>query len=96
MFPEFITLRTDPFDPRMPSSPWTGDWLPTRAMTWIDKGVIANLAYDRYWAEKTGKARDAIPRRRIRRWWWRRRRWWWIRAAEARSFSKAAKLRSRN
>ena len=55
MFPEFITLRTDPFDARMPSSPWTGDWPPTRAVTWIDKGVIANLAYDRYWAEKTGK-----------------------------------------
>ena len=29
--------------------------LPTRAMTWIDQGVIANLAYDRYWATKTGK-----------------------------------------
>jgi predicted Zn-dependent protease len=55
MFPEFVTLRTDPFDARMPSSPWTGDWLPTRAVTWIDNGVIANLAYDRYWAEKTGK-----------------------------------------
>jgi predicted Zn-dependent protease len=24
-------------------------------MTWIDKGTIANLAYDRYWAAKTGK-----------------------------------------
>ncbi len=24
-------------------------------MTWIDKGVVANLAYDRYWASKTGK-----------------------------------------
>ncbi len=55
MFPEFVTLRMDPFDARQPSSPWTGDWLPTRAMTWIDKGVIANLAYDRYWAAKTGK-----------------------------------------
>ena len=31
MFPEFITLRSDPFDPRQPSSPWTGDLLPTRA-----------------------------------------------------------------
>jgi len=55
VFPEFITLRTDPFDARQPSSPWTGDLLPTRAITWIDKGTIANLAYDRYWAEKTGK-----------------------------------------
>jgi predicted Zn-dependent protease len=55
IFPEFVTLRMDPFDPRQPSSPWTGDFLPTRAMTWIDKGVVANLAYDRYWANKTGK-----------------------------------------
>jgi len=55
VFPEFVTLRTDPFDSRQPSSPWTGDLLPTKAITWIDKGTIANLAYDRYWAEKTGK-----------------------------------------
>lgn len=55
IFPEFITLRSDPFDSRQPSSPWTQDLLPTDAMTWIDKGRVANLAYDRYWAAKTGK-----------------------------------------
>lgn len=55
LFPEFITLRSDPFDSRQPSLPWTGDFLPTRAITWIDKGVVANLSYDRYWATKTGK-----------------------------------------
>jgi predicted Zn-dependent protease len=55
LFPEYITLRSDPFDPRQPSSPWTGDLLPTKAITWIDKGAVANLAYDRYWATKTGK-----------------------------------------
>jgi len=31
------------------------DLLPSKAVTWIDKGVVANLAYDRYWAAKTGK-----------------------------------------
>jgi predicted Zn-dependent protease len=56
VFPEFVTLRSDPFDPRQPSSPWTGDLLPTSAINWVDKGVIANLSYDRYWATKTGKA----------------------------------------
>jgi predicted Zn-dependent protease len=61
VFPEFITLRTDPFDSRMPSSPWTGDGLPTRAVTWIEKGSIANLAYDRYWSEKTGKPSTPSP-----------------------------------
>jgi predicted Zn-dependent protease len=61
VFPEFVTLRSDPFDARQPSSPWTGDFLPTRAVTWIDKGVVANLAYDRYWAEKTGKQPTPSP-----------------------------------
>jgi predicted Zn-dependent protease len=55
IFPEFITLRSDPFDGRQPSSPWSGDLLPARAVTWVDKGVVANLAYDRFWASKTGK-----------------------------------------
>ncbi len=55
MFPEFITLRMDPFDPRQPASPWTPDYLPNRPITWIEKGKIANLAYDRYWASKTGQ-----------------------------------------
>jgi predicted Zn-dependent protease len=61
VFPEFITLRSDPFDPRQPSSPWTADQLPTRAIKWVDKGVIANLAYDRYWAGKTGKQPTPNP-----------------------------------
>jgi predicted Zn-dependent protease len=55
VFPESVTLRSDPFDPRQPSSPWTGDWLPAQALTYVEKGFIANLGYDRYWAEKTGK-----------------------------------------
>jgi predicted Zn-dependent protease len=55
VFPEFINLRSDPFDSRQPSSPWTGDLLPARAIKWIEEGTVANLAYDRYWAAKTGK-----------------------------------------
>jgi predicted Zn-dependent protease len=55
LFPEFITLRSDPFDGHQPSSPWSGDLLPARAVTWVDNGVVTNLAYDRYWAAKTGK-----------------------------------------
>ncbi len=55
VFPEFVTLRTDPFDGRQPALPWTSDLLPTRAISWVEKGVITNLAYDRYWANKTGK-----------------------------------------
>ena len=42
---------------------------PRSAITWIDKGVVANLAYDRYWADEN---RQDSPRRRWRR---RARRW---------------------
>lgn len=55
LFPEYISLRSNPLDWRQPSAPWTGDLLPTRAIDWIGKGVVSNLAYDRYWASKTGK-----------------------------------------
>ena len=61
LFPEFVNLRSDPFDPRLPSSPWTGDLRPAEARKWIDKGVVANLSYDAYWASKTGKDPVAGP-----------------------------------
>lgn len=71
MFPEIVTLRSDPFDGRLPSEPWAGggggffggggrfggaaaDLLPVEKVSWIEKGVVKNLAYDRYWSEKTG------------------------------------------
>ncbi len=55
LFPDFISLRTDPFDPRLASNPWTNEQLPARKVSWIEKGVVANLAIDRYWAEKTNR-----------------------------------------
>jgi len=61
LFPEIITLRSDPFDPRLPSSPWSQDFLPARKMTWIEKGVVRNLHYDRYWAQKAGKEPTPFP-----------------------------------
>ncbi|HYZ85448.1 MAG TPA: TldD/PmbA family protein, partial [Bryobacteraceae bacterium] len=56
LFPEFVTLRSDPFDKRLPSPPWGFGGLPAAKNTWIENGVLKNLAYDRYWAKKSGKA----------------------------------------
>lgn len=61
LFPEIVTLRSDPFDPRLPSSPWSQELLPARRMTWIDRGVVRNLSYDRYWAQKAGKEPVPFP-----------------------------------
>jgi predicted Zn-dependent protease len=59
LFAEGVTLRTDPFDARVPSAPWSGERLPARATTWIEKGVVKALAISRYWARKTN--REPLP-----------------------------------
>src|SRR5262249_49795928 len=61
MFSDFITLRTDPFDPRLASSPWTNELAPSRAISWIDKGVVANHSYDRYWGSRSNKEPTPNP-----------------------------------
>lgn len=53
---ERVTLVSDPTDPDVAGPPFTGDGLPTRRTAWIENGVLRNLAYDRYWAQKTGNA----------------------------------------
>jgi predicted Zn-dependent protease len=59
LFAEPITLKTDPFDARVPGLPWSDDRLPARAVTWIDKGVVKALPLGRYWARKT--EREPLP-----------------------------------
>ncbi|MFD0793272.1 TldD/PmbA family protein [Mucilaginibacter litoreus] len=49
-----VTIYSDPFNPDLPSSTWTGEGLPREKTLWIDKGVVKNLSYSRYWAQKKG------------------------------------------
>ena len=55
LFPEIITLRSDPFHPKLASTPWGPSLLPNEKISWIEKGVVKNLNYDRFWAQKAGK-----------------------------------------
>jgi predicted Zn-dependent protease len=55
MFPEIITFRSDPFHPKLASTPWGPSLLPNEKISWIEKGVVQNLSYDRFWAQKAGK-----------------------------------------
>jgi len=61
LFPEIITLRSDPFDPRYASLPWNQDQVPDSRITWIEKGVLRNLFYDRFWAKQSGHAPTPSP-----------------------------------
>jgi predicted Zn-dependent protease len=51
---ERVTLRSDPADPRLFTTPFNGEGLPNRRMTWFEEGTLGNLAYDRYWAQRQG------------------------------------------
>ncbi|MBC8085847.1 MAG: TldD/PmbA family protein [Phycisphaerae bacterium] len=49
---ERVTLTSDPYDPDTYGNAFTGEGLPTERITWIENGVVKNLAYDRYWAQQ--------------------------------------------
>lgn len=53
---ERVTLASDPQDPDLLTSPFTGEGLPVQRRMWVENGVLKNLAYDRFWAEKQGVA----------------------------------------
>ncbi|MDZ7344891.1 MAG: TldD/PmbA family protein, partial [candidate division KSB1 bacterium] len=47
---ERVTIYSDPTHPEIPSAPWAGDGRPRERTVWIEKGVVKNLSYSRYWA----------------------------------------------
>ena len=49
-----VTIYSDPFNPELPSSTWSEEGLPREKTVWVDKGVVKNLSYSRYWAQKKG------------------------------------------
>jgi predicted Zn-dependent protease len=52
---EKVRLYSDPAHPLAPAVPFDGNGLPLKRIEWIDKGVLKNLSYSRYWAQKQGK-----------------------------------------
>jgi predicted Zn-dependent protease len=56
-----VTLYSDPTHPMAPAVPFDGDGLPLQRIDWISKGVLKNLSYSRYWAQKQGKTATPQP-----------------------------------
>jgi predicted Zn-dependent protease len=52
---ERVTIVSDPFDPQIAGSPFSSDGLPAQRVVWIENGVVKNLDYDRYWAQRAGR-----------------------------------------
>ena len=59
---ERVHLYSDPMNSEVPGSQWAPDNRPRQRVDWIKDGVVANLAYSRYWAQKKGVSEDkAVP-----------------------------------
>ncbi|MCY7422676.1 MAG: TldD/PmbA family protein [Chitinophagaceae bacterium] len=54
-----VTIYSDPFNPELPSSTWNSEGFPLQKRTWIDKGVVKNLAYSQFWAKQ--KNLEPVP-----------------------------------
>ncbi len=59
VFDSRVTLLSDPARPDAETAPFTDEGQPVARTVWVDKGVLTDLAYSRYWADKQG--RTALP-----------------------------------
>lgn len=51
---ERVTLLTDPADSPSLTGGYDNDGQPLEKVVWIENGIVKNLNYDRYWAQKQG------------------------------------------
>ena len=58
---ERVTLYSDPSDPALLGQPFDSEGLPLSRTVWIDKGILRNLSYSRFWAQKQGKQPTGPP-----------------------------------
>jgi len=57
MVDERVTIYSDPQNAELPTAGWSQDGRAQEKILWIDKGVMSNLYYSRYWAlQKKAKA----------------------------------------
>ncbi len=56
---ERVNIWSDPLHPEVPTGTWNGEGMPLKKTSWIENGVVKNLAYDRFWAQEKGV--NAVP-----------------------------------
>jgi predicted Zn-dependent protease len=56
-----VRIYSDPAHPLAPSICFDNEGLPIAKQSWVDKGVLKDLSYSRFWAQKMGKTPTAGP-----------------------------------
>lgn len=59
LFDERVNIYSDPMNVDIPDAGFAADGRPQEKVYWIENGVVKNLSYSRYWAEKKGV--KAVP-----------------------------------
>ena len=59
LFDERVNIYSDPTNLEIPRAGFSGDGRPQEKISWIENGVVKNLYYSRFWAEKKGV--KAVP-----------------------------------
>jgi predicted Zn-dependent protease len=58
---ERVTLYSDPADPALLGQPFDAEGLPLSRVVWVERGILRNLSYSRYWAERQSKTPTGPP-----------------------------------
>lgn len=58
---ERVTIFSDPADPQLNGRPWDFEGMPLGRQVWIEKGVLKQLIYSRFWAKKQSKTPTGGP-----------------------------------
>ena len=56
-----VTIFSDPQDPQLLAQPFDGQGLPISRQVWVENGVLKQLFYSRFWAQKQGKTATGFP-----------------------------------
>jgi len=56
-----VTILSDPRDPQLLSQPFDGNGLPLGRQVWVENGVLRQLYYDRFWAQRQNRAPTGAP-----------------------------------
>jgi predicted Zn-dependent protease len=56
-----VTIFSDPQDPQLLAQPFDGQGLPLSRQVWVENGVLKQLFYSRFWAQKQGRQPTGGP-----------------------------------
>ena len=56
-----VTIVSDPADPQLLGTPFDGQGLPLGRQVWIENGVLRQLVYSRFWAQRQNRQPTGFP-----------------------------------